>query len=210
MNHGFRNRAFSCAALVLLLSPLPSFASDEDAPSAMAPTTATVDTVAPAPSVDSQSRYGGFDSDNLFFGGGVGLAFGDVTYIELAPLLGYRVAPQASVGASLIYRYRNDDRYRESFSTSDYGGSVFGRYHVYQPLFLHAEIEYLSYEYVRFDFSTERDNFTSYFLGAGVDFPIGPRTSMFLLGMYNFAYDSGEPSPYDSPWVIRFGVGVGF
>jgi hypothetical protein len=198
------------AVLVLLLSPLPSFASEEDTPTAMATTTATVDTLAPAPEVDAQSRYKGFDSDNLFFGGGIGLAFGDVTYIELAPLLGYRVAPQASVGASLIYRYRNDDRYRESFSTSDYGGSLFGRYHVYQPLFVHAEIEYLSYEYVRLDFSTERDNFTSYFLGAGVDFPIGPRSSMFLLGLYNFAYDSGEPSPYDSPWVIRFGVGVGF
>jgi hypothetical protein len=210
MHHDRRSRVARLAVLVLLLSPLTSFASDEDAPSAMAPTTASVDTLAPAPKVDPQSRYGGFDSDNLFFGGGVGLAFGDVTYIELAPLLGYRVAPQASVGASLIYRYRNDDRYPESFSTSDYGGSVFGRYHVYQPLFLHAELEYLSYEYVRLDFSTERDNFTSYFLGAGVDFPMGPRTSMFLLGMYNFAYESGEPSPYDSPWVIRFGVGVGF
>jgi hypothetical protein len=194
----------------MLLSPLPALASDQGAPTAMAPTTAEVDTVTPAPEVASQSRNKGFDSDNLFFGGGVGVAFGDVTYFELAPLLGYRVAPQASVGASLIYRYRNDDRYRESFSTSDYGGSLFGRYHVYQPLFLHAEIEYLSYEYVRFDFSTERDNFTSYFLGAGVDFPMGHRTSMFLLGLYNLAYDSGEPSPYDSPWVIRFGVGVGF
>ncbi len=210
MKYDSWSRAGLLAVLVFPVAPLPSFASDQGAPSAMAPTTATVDTMAPAPEVDTRSRDKGFDSDNLFFGGGVGLAFGDVTYIELAPLLGYRIAPQASVGASLIYRYRNDDRYRESFSTSDYGGSVFGRYHIVNPLFLHAEIEYLSYEYVRLDFSTERDNFTSYFVGAGVDFPMGPRTSMFLLGLYNLAYDSGEPSPYDSPWVIRFGVGVGF
>jgi hypothetical protein len=52
-------------------------------------------------------------------------------------------------------------------STTDYGGSVFGEYFVWKPIFLHAEVEYLSYEVVDFDLSTERDGFTSVFVGGG-------------------------------------------
>ena len=149
-------------------------------------------------------------SNNWFFGGGVGLGFGDVDYLELVPMGGLWLSPEASVGASLIYRYRRDSRPAETVSTSDYGGSIFGRYIVWDPLFIHAEVEYLNYEYIRFDLSTDRDGYTSVFLGGGAAMPIGRNTSFFATALYNVAYDSGERSPYGSPWVFRFGVGVGF
>jgi hypothetical protein len=195
---------------MVLATVSPRAAVAQETPSPLAPTVATAQATPPVPPSNSQSRSSGFDRDRLYFGGGVGLSFGSVDYVELAPLVGYQLGPQASVGGSLIFRYRNDDRYGESLSTTDFGGSLFGRYHVWNPLFVHAEVEYLSYEYVRFDLSTERDNFTSFFVGPGVNWALGGRTSMFALALYNLAYDSGEPSPYDSPWVVRFGIGVGF
>jgi hypothetical protein len=152
---------------------------------------------------------GGFSADKLYFGGGFGLSLGTVDYVEISPLAGYRITPAATVGASLLYRYRNDDRYDEGITTNDYGGAVFGDYRVLPPIFLHAELEYLSYEYVDFDASTDRDDYTSVYVGGGVSWPAGRSTSLFVLGLYNLSYSDGDPGPYSSPWVVRVGVGFG-
>jgi hypothetical protein len=155
-------------------------------------------------------------TSKLFVGGSFGLSIGDFDYIEIAPLVGAWLSPQVSVGGSLIFRYRNDAIVRtsggdtDSVSTTDYGGSVFGRYFLWEPLYVHAEIEYLSYEVVDFDFSTERDDFTSVFVGGGAETGIGGRSSAYVQVLYNLSYSDDELSPYGSPWVVRFGIGVGF
>lgn len=152
---------------------------------------------------------GGFSADRLYFGGGFALSLGTVDYVEISPLAGYRITPAATVGASLLYRYRNDDRYDEGITTNDYGGALFGEYWVLPPIFLHAELEYLSYESVNFDASTDRDDYTSVYVGGGVSWPAGRSTSLFVLGLYNLSYSDGDPGPYSSPWVLRVGVGFG-
>lgn len=193
-------------AAILTLSQ-PGRADDGTAGLATTPSSAVV----AAPDVaGGATRFAGPGASSVFFGGSFGLAFGDVDYVEVAPMAGVWLSPQVSVGGTVIYRYRNDDRYGQSLSTSDYGGSVFGRYLIWNPIYLHAEVEYLSYEYLRFDRSTERDDFTSVFVGGGGAFPMGRRTSAYIQALYNLSYSSGEPSPYDSPWVVRFGLGVGF
>ena len=55
--------------------------------------------------------------DKFFYGGGVGLGFGDIRYVEIWPLFGYNFNPQVRGGMTLIYRYRKDDRVDESVST---------------------------------------------------------------------------------------------
>jgi hypothetical protein len=146
-----------------------------------------------------------------WFGGGMGLSFGgDVRYLAVEPMAGYRVTKNTTLGAGLIYRQREDERVKPTFRTSDYGGSVFVRYHVIPRMFLQGEYEYLSYEFRTIDGSTERDNFGSVLGGLGYSQPIGPRSGFFASALYNFSYDSDERSPYDSPWVVRFGIGVSF
>jgi len=147
-------------------------------------------------------------ADRMWFGGGVGLAFGgNSDYVEVAPVLGFSATEKVSVGIALLYRYRNDKRYAEDISTNDYGGSVFARYRITRPVFLHAEYEYLSYEFPTFGGSSERDNFDSWLAGVGFSQPIGGRASFFLLGLYNFSYDEDDlRSPYAEPWVLRAGV----
>ena len=146
-----------------------------------------------------------------FFGGGVGLGFGDVTYVELSPLVGYQVNERVSVGGSLTYRYRDDERFSPSISTSDYGSSLFARYAVAGPFFIQAEYEYLNYEIVRLDNSSERRDANSVFAGGGISKPVSPNVSLFATALYNLTYSSyDDPAPYDSPWVIRLGVSAGF
>lgn len=153
----------------------------------------------------------GFGAGRWFFGGGLGLGFGDVTFVEVSPLVGYRVNDRLSVGGSLLYRYRNDDRYGRDLSTNDYGASVFGRYAVTGPFFLQGEIEQLSFEYYRSDLTKTRTDATSVFGGGGIAQPLGRNASLFALALYNFSYSGyGFPAPYASPWIFRVGVAVGF
>jgi hypothetical protein len=149
-------------------------------------------------------------SDRWWFGGAVGLGFGDVDYVSIEPILGYRVRPDLSVGGRLIYRYRDDNRFEPDLSTSDYGASLFARYTVSRPIFVQAEYEYLDYEYAVLDGTTRRDSVDSWLAGVGVAQRLGGRTGFFALALYNFSYSDDEPSPYDEPWVIRVGVSVGF
>jgi hypothetical protein len=150
-------------------------------------------------------------SGRWFFGGGVGAALGDVAYFEVSPFVGYRVNDKLSIGAGALWRHREDERYSQDLSTDDYGGNLFARYSVYGPVFLQGEYEYLDYEYYRANLTTDRTTANSFFAGGGIAQPLGGNASLFFLAMYNLSYDSyDEPQPYDSPWLVRAGVSVGF
>ena len=185
------------AGIVLALLPLTVQAQSEPAPPPPAPVAVTP--IPPKPPI----------RERMFFGGGVGLSFGDVDYVELAPLFGFRVNPKVDLGVALTFRWRDDNRY--DASTTDYGSSLFGRFRVYQNLFLEADWEYLNWEYVDFDLSTQRETTSSFLAGAGYYLPVGGRASMAVSALYNFSYDDNDPfEPYGDPWVIRVGIGVGF
>jgi hypothetical protein len=163
------------------------------------------------PAVDTQAPRS--SGSNLFYGGYVGLSFGTVQYIELSPLVGYRFSPDFGAGVGLLYRYRNDDRYEDSTSLTDYGGSIFARYYIGRGLFAQAEYDYTNYEYVpvSFDNGTKRDTYSSLLAGLGFNTAVGRGTGVYALVLYDFNYSSSDPyQPYDSPVQVRFGVSFGF
>ena len=175
---------------------------------ALLPATAVAENASPTP--DSTTSKVSL-RHRTFFGGGIGLSFGDVDYIEVAPLVGLRVTPRIDAGLSLLYRWRSDGRYDPSIDTSDYGGTLFGRFRVMRSAFLEADWEYLNWEYIRSDLSTGRTNTSSFLAGGGYYQPLGGRTSFFFSALYNFSYDDNDPlEPYGSPWVFRAGIGMGF
>jgi len=59
------------------------------------------------------------------FGGYLGLQFGSVTIINIAPLASYRITEKFYAGLGLTYMYYKDNRYVPTFSLSSYGGSIF-------------------------------------------------------------------------------------
>ena len=144
--------------------------------------------------------------DRLYFGA----SFGDVDFLEIAPIVGCRLHPRVSTGVGLFWRRRSDDRYSPSVDTTDYGGSVFAQVHVVPPLFAHFEYEYADYEYPTLD-GTARDGRSSFLVGAGFYRPLGGGVGFFASALYDVTYDEGDwPNPYDSPWIYRAGVSVGF
>ena len=149
--------------------------------------------------------------DKLFVGGGVGFGFGDVDFVSLEPLIGYRLHPQVSIGMNLIYRWSSYEAYGSDIDTSDYGARGFVQYYPVPMFFLQGEYEYLDYEYILSDLSTGRDEASSILAGGGISQPLGGNGSFYASALYNFSYDDNDAySPYDSPWVIRVGAAVGF
>ncbi|MFV1981997.1 MAG: hypothetical protein ACC657_00535 [Thiohalomonadales bacterium] len=149
-----------------------------------------------------------------FYGGGIAASFGDSKYFEISPLIGYKINPVTAVGVSILYRYRTDNRFNESYSANDYGTTLFARYYVTPAFFLEGEYEYIDYEYAIINNSknllgTERDTLSSILAGVGFQQSMSSNASIYFVALYNFSYDE-QNEPYSEPYTIRFGVGVGF
>ena len=154
--------------------------------------------------------------DRIFFGGNLGLQFGSATYVDVSPLVGYKITEKfhAGLGATYIYFKYKDTYNNLSYETSIYGGRVFGSYYFLENLFGHAEYEVLnmdipkaitvgnsvSYKYVR-------ENVGSVLIGGGYAQRIGSNAAIILMVLWNL---NDQPySPYVNP-IFRLGFSAGF
>jgi len=150
-------------------------------------------------------------SDRIYFGGGGGFsASSNQTNISVFPQVGYRVFNNYIAGVGITYQYvRIGNPVNQSLS--NYGWSLFNRYNIMRQFFAYAEFERLTFEFFTdntFE-TTERKGYNSLLLGGGFSRQIGKNAAFSTTILYNVLYESGEPGPYRSPWVIRAGVGVG-
>ena len=154
--------------------------------------------------------------DKMFFGGSLGLQFGSYTYVDVSPLIGYKITErlQAGVGFTYIYYKVKQSTYYDPYETSTYGGRVFGRYYFLENFFAHSEFEILNME-VPSNFNPvnnyytdmKRDNITSVMIGGGFAQPIGSNAAILLMALWNLTEE--EFSPYQNP-IFRIGISAGF
>ena len=145
----------------------------------------------------------------IYYGGTIGLSFGDYTRFSISPLVGYRLTKMWSVGGRLIYEYINDKRYAEDLTSHNYGGSLFARLRPHPRFYLHGEYAYMSYEWQTANLSSERDWVPFLLLGGGYVQPISPRASVFIEVLFDVLNDSGSPYEEWTPW-FSIGVAAGF
>lgn len=143
--------------------------------------------------------------DKIYFGGNLGLQFGTSTFIDISPLVGYRITDKISAGVGVTYQYYHYKDRVYDFQTNVYGGRVFGRYLITENLFAHAEYEYLNLE--AFDFQRRRVDVGSSMAGGGYIQHIGANSSLVAMILYNFT--ESVYSPYQNP-IIRIGFNIGF
>jgi hypothetical protein len=150
--------------------------------------------------------------DRVFVGGGLGLSFSTYyNFFSVSPLIGYKVTPKLATGIQFQYRYTSYKIYTPKVTTNDYGISPFVRYAIYNPFFLHAEYEYLNYEYPGSGSESIRKGFNSFLAGGGLFQPVGRHAGFYLLALYNFSYRNNDQfSPYSSPLILRAGITAGF
>jgi len=152
--------------------------------------------------------------ERIFTGGGLGLSFSSYyDYVSVSPLIGYRITPKLAGGIQFMYRYSKYKQMQPAFTSNDYGVSPFLRFNFYGPLFLHAEYEYLNYQYEGFSGEKLRKGYNSFMAGGGFFQPMGRRAGFYALALYNFSYRTAGPNeitPYDSPLILRAGITAGF
>lgn len=103
-----------------------------------------------------------FDPSRLVFGGNLGASFGDFTFVNISPQVGYMFSPLLTAGAGINYvhssyktRYSNE----EITETFNYAGlNVFGRIFPTNFLFasLQPEVNY-SWGKIKFENNTQPD-----------------------------------------------------
>jgi len=145
----------------------------------------------------------------IYYGGTLGLSFGDYTRFSIAPLVGYRLAKMWSVGGKGVYEYIKDKRYPIEITSHNYGGSLFARFRPHPRVYLHGEYAYMSYEYQTASLSSEREWVPFLFLGGGIVQPISPRASAFIEVLFDVLQDDGSPYNDWEPW-ISIGVAARF
>ena len=147
--------------------------------------------------------------NKVYYGGIVGLSFGDYFRISLQPYVGYKVSPKASIGGKIGYEYIEDKRYSEKLTSSNYGASVFTRYHLIPQFYAHGEFAYMSYKYKVSNLESDRSWVPFLLLGGGLVQRTGGRSSVFVEVLWDVLQD--DKSPYDSSTpFVSVGVGVGF
>jgi hypothetical protein len=145
----------------------------------------------------------------IYWGGELGLSFGDYFAISIIPMLGYKVTPQFHVGAKIGYAYTEDKRYETKITSHNYGGSLFSRYLIYKGIYAHAEFVYWSYKYQTENLEGDRNWVPFVLLGGGYVMPVSASASLFVEVLWDVLRDDNSPYDSSSPFV-KVGVGVGF
>ena len=146
----------------------------------------------------------GFDWSRATIGGGLGLTFGDITIIEVAPNFGYYLTDQIIAGIGFNYTYYGEKRV--NFSTTIYGGRIYGEYlFKNMPLLAHVETELINLEWT----TTERKNIVNVYVGGGLKQALGGYSYVYILGLWNLNETTEsilirQPNP-----VIRIGFAFG-
>jgi hypothetical protein len=144
-------------------------------------------------------KKGWYRDSKLFFGGYFGLSFGTYTYIELAPIVGYRIVPRLAVGLGPKYMYIKERSYYE---TSVYGIKTFAQFAIFKninetinigigDIFIYAENESLNIEPMYWDPYTntyirgDRGWVNITLIGGGLRFPIGERAGFSIMVLWD-------------------------
>lgn len=153
---------------------------------------------------DTRQKKGKYANSKLFVGGNFSLWFGNVTYIDLNPVVGYKITPRLWSGIGPMYKYLKDYFYYGTtihyYETNIYGAKVFGQFTVFKDLnekikinlgdvFLYAETDFLNHEPILFNQLTNtiikenRKWIDISLVGFGMRYNFGQRLgiSMFIL-----------------------------
>ena len=137
-----------------------------------------------------------------FVGGMFGAGFSSYSsYVEISPIVGYRILPNLHIGTRITYIWNSYELYSgQRINLNHYGASLFTRYVFFKGLYGHIEYEALSFDYAELP----REWISSLFVGGGYYQNIGGRGFASFAILFNVL--DNIDSPYTNP-IIRIGFG---
>lgn len=145
--------------------------------------------------------------DRMFWGGNVGVWIGNPTFVDLSPLVGYKVTEKLSVGVGFIYNYYSYTYSNYKYSTNLMGGRLYGRYFVFENVFAQAGWDHINRDNPYAFNPGERVWVDNILVGGGVRYPIGDNFYCVASGLFNL--NQTPLSPYRNP-IIQIGFVGGF
>lgn len=156
----------------------------------------------------------GLERDRFFTGGNFGVRFGDNTFVNFSPQLGYQFTDRFQAGAGVNFimsslTFRGSGGERLSRSTYGYGGlNVFARFFPISSLFASVQPEY-NYSWGKMRYFNGQAKQTTpggfvpvLLLGGGTSIPAG-KGRLIAQFLYDIAGD--DRSPYGRSPFVTFG-----
>jgi hypothetical protein len=170
---------------------------------------------------DEEEPKKGFDKSRLFAGGTFGLSFGDYTFVNVSPQVGYLFNRYFAAGAGINGIYSSEKfnytNAEERTERGVIGLNIFGRVYPIQYAFaqLQPEANYVWEKYTYYDNvnNTKQEQkldpkiVPALLAGAGAAIPAG-RGAFTIMAQYDLIQDSR--SPYSNNVFFSFGFNVGF
>ncbi len=140
--------------------------------------------------------------ENLFYGGGLGLAFGNVTAINLNPQVGVKVLPWLGTGVGLDYNFVGSS----GRNIQTVGPTGFVRLRPMDFFIAQAEITQV---FVRERFNAQEFNYNFPMALVGIGYQEGTREGggFFIMVMTDLIDDPISPFP---GLIFRTGFSIGF
>lgn len=178
----------------------------------------------PANSKTKKKSSSGFDRDRLILGGWGGAQFGNVTNINIAPIVGYRISDKLAAGISFGYNYI---KYKDWFEVEDtvtgniqkkdlvyhtFKTGVWARYLITDGIFVHFEPQYFIAKTTNYSFYgvpiNQSLSVPAVLVGGGYRMPVSDRASFSIMLLYDVLQDKN--SPYGNQVYTPIGFNIGF
>lgn len=142
----------------------------------------------------------------FYVGGNVGAWFGTTTYINISPLVGFKVTKPFSIGAGFTYNYFSQNIGGYHYSSYIYGTNTFVRYAVLENIFVQGGWDRLNVPDFYSPVADSRTWIDNVLIGGGLRQPFSSN-GVFVMAVY-YNINQGPLSPYPNP-IIQIGFNVG-
>ena len=145
--------------------------------------------------------------NRFYYGGYLNLTFGSYTAVGIEPMVAYKITPKLSVGTIVTYEYVSDKTNPGyTYTSSNYGASLFSRFRVIPQLYFHTEFSEMYYESYQTGGYSSRYWVPFLFVGGGFSQQLSENT--WFNTQILFDVIQNENSPYKN-WVPFYSVGFG-
>lgn len=199
-----KNIGFWCFIAIMFLNSIVTIAQNETPDPYVQPN---------PPSKEQENKKSKAKEDfveKLQFGGSFGAFFGQQTYVELSPKVGYKVNERLVTGLGFNYIYFSLKDYGQKFVTHIYGPTVFAQYALVSGLFAYGE--YNAYNVAAYNplppYNSERMWIGSAPIGLGY-YSGGEIGGVYIAVLYDLINNPNSPY-YNGSVPILFRVGFLF
>ncbi len=143
--------------------------------------------------------------ERFYLGGSISGWIGSTTYINLSPVVGFKINSKFSVGIGGTYNYYSQNYGGQHFTSTVYGSNVFGRYMITDNFFAQAQWDRLSVPNYASPIVNERVWVHNLLVGGGYRQMFTSNASFVAMIFYNV--NQTPLSPYINP-IVQIGFNV--